>query len=418
MKFFHQNLKIKEKGVGPIRIEIKKPGFGYVRSLCVCVGLLWVFSSASAAQIIPAPPQLSAEGYMLIDASTGKIIVEHNSQQRLPPASLTKMMTSYVASSEIMNNTLKVDEEVDISVRAWRTEGSRMFVKEGTKVKVSDLLSGIIIQSGNDASVALAEHIAGSEGAFADVMNQQAELLGMVDSHFMNATGLPDENHYTTASDLAKLTIALINDYPEHYKLYGEKYFTYNDIRQPNRNQLLWRDKSVDGVKTGHTNAAGYCLVSSAVRNGMRLIAVVMGAKSEEGRAVESQRLLSYGFRYYETLSLYQADEVLKKARVWGGQTEEINLGLAESLVITVPRGAKKTIEASMDIQQVIKAPIKKGQLLGKLTIMNGDEEIASVDLVALMDHEEGGFFKRLWDAVALFFAELFSGDTLSVIES
>ena len=406
MKFFHQDLKIKEKGVGPIRIEIKKSGFGYVRSLCACLGLLWVFSSANAAQIIPAAPQLSAEGYMLIDANTGEILVEHNSQQRLPPASLTKMMTSYVASSEIVNNTLNVDEDVDISVRAWRTEGSRMFVKEGTKVKVSDLLSGIII------------HIAGSEGAFADVMNQQAELLGMMDSHFMNATGLPDENHYTTASDLAKLTIALINDYPEHYKLYGEKYFTYNDIRQPNRNQLLWRDKSVDGVKTGHTKAAGYCLVSSAVRNGMRLIAIVMGAKSEEGRAVESQRLLSYGFRYYETLSLYQADEVLKKARVWGGQTPEINLGLAESLVITVPRGAKKTLEASMDIQQVIKAPIKKGQFFGKLTIMNGDEEIASVDLVALMDHEEGGFFKRLWDAVVLFFAGLFSGDTLSVIES
>ncbi|MFT5211300.1 MAG: D-alanyl-D-alanine carboxypeptidase (penicillin-binding protein 5/6) [Flavobacterium sp.] len=416
MQLIHQDLKTKEKGVGPIRTKIKK--FGYLRALCASAGLLWAFSSAGAAQIIPAAPQLSAEGYLLIDASTGKILVEHNSQQRLPPASLTKMMTSYVASSEIINNTLKIDEDVDISVRAWRTEGSRMFVKEGTKVKVSDLLSGIIIQSGNDASVALAEHIAGSEDAFADVMNQQAELLGMVDSHFMNATGLPDENHYTTASDLAKLTIALINDYPEHYKLYGEKYFTYNDIRQPNRNQLLWRDKSVDGVKTGHTSAAGYCLVSSAVRNGMRLISVVMGAQSEEGRAVESQRLLSYGFRYYETLSLYKADEVLKKVRVWGGQTPGINLGLAESLVITVPRGAKETLKASMDIQQVIKSPIKKGQLFGKLTVVNGDEEIASVDLVALMDQEEGGFFKRLWDSVALFFTELFSGDTLSLIAS
>ncbi|MFT6753840.1 MAG: D-alanyl-D-alanine carboxypeptidase (penicillin-binding protein 5/6) [Candidatus Azotimanducaceae bacterium] len=416
MQLIHQDLKTKEKGVGPIRTKIKK--FGYLRALCASAGLLWAFSSAGAAQIIPAAPQLSAEGYLLIDAGTGKILVEHNSQQRLPPASLTKMMTSYVASSEIINNTLKIDEDVDISVRAWRTEGSRMFVKEGTKVKVSDLLSGIIIQSGNDASVALAEHIAGSEDAFADVMNQQAELLGMVDSHFMNATGLPDENHYTTASDLAKLTIALINDYPEHYKLYGEKYFTYNDIRQPNRNQLLWRDKSVDGVKTGHTSAAGYCLVSSAVRNGMRLISVVMGAQSEEGRAVESQRLLSYGFRYYETLSLYKADEVLKKVRVWGGQTPGINLGLAESLVITVPRGAKETLKASMDIQQVIKSPIKKGQLFGKLTVVNGDEEIASVDLVALMDQEEGGFFKRLWDSVALFFTELFSGDTLSLIAS
>jgi len=385
-----------------------------VNIVVLIASLFWLTSSMAAPQIIPAAPQLAAEGYLLIDADTGKVLVEYNSQQRLPPASLTKIMTSYIASSELVNGTLKLNEDVDISERAWRTGGSRMFIQEGTKVKVEDLLNGIIIQSGNDASVALAEHIAGNEDAFADVMNQQAQLLGMTDTHYMNATGLPNEEHYTTAVDLAKLTIALIKDYPEDYKRYSEKYFTYNDIRQPNRNQLLWRDKSVDGVKTGHTNAAGYCLVSSAVRNGMRLVSVVMGSKSEEARAVESQRLLSYGFRYYETLNLYKADETLKTVRTWRGQVSNIDLGLAEGITITIPRGAKKNLEASMDIQQVIKAPIRKGQTVGKLTIVSGELLVAEVDLVALVNLEEGGFFSRFWDAIALFFTELFSGDTLT----
>jgi len=386
-----------------------------VSIVVLAVSLFWVAKASS--QIIPAAPQLAAEGYLLIDATTGKVLVEHNSQQRLPPASLTKIMTSYIASTELANGTLKLNEDVDISVKAWRTEGSRMFIQEGTKVKVDDLLNGIIIQSGNDASVALAEHIAGNEDAFADVMNQQAQLLGMTDTHYMNATGLPHEEHYTTAADLAKLTIALIHDHPEDYKRYKEKYFTYNDIRQPNRNRLLWRDKSVDGVKTGHTNAAGFCLVSTAVRNGMRLVAVVMGAQSEEKRAVESQRLLSYGFRYYETLSLYQADETLKTVRTWRGQVQNIDLGLLEDITITIPRGAKKDLEASMDIQQVIKAPITKGQIVGKLTVTSGKLVVAEVDLVSLVDLEEGGFFTRFWDAIALFFTELFSGDTLTAIE-
>ena len=342
-------------------------------------------------------------------------MAEHNAKQRLPPASLTKIMTSYVASTEVGNGTLQLEEDVQISVRAWRTQGSRMFVREGTSVKVGELLRGIIIQSGNDASVALAEHIAGSEDAFADVMNQQAKLLGMNATHFMNATGLPDEDHYTTAADLAKLTIALINDHPEHYKLYSEKYFSYNDIRQPNRNQLLWRDKSVDGVKTGHTEAAGYCLVSSAVRNGMRLISIVMGANSEEGRSIESQKLLTYGFRYYETLSLYKAAEKLKTVKVWGGAMPSLDLGLKDDVTITIPRGAKKTLEASMDLQQVNEAPIKKGQVVGKLKVVNGDKVIAEVELVALTAIEEAGFFKSFWDAVLLFFAQLFSKDTLEV---
>ncbi len=380
------------------------------------VTLSALISVADAAPvIIPAAPQLAAEGYLLIDADTGQVLVEHNSKQRLPPASLTKIMTSYISASEMENSTLKLDEEVDISVKAWRMEGSRMFIKEGTKVKVGDLISGIIVQSGNDASVALAEHIAGSEAAFADLMNQHAELLGMKDTHYVNATGLPDEDHYTTASDLATLAVALITNHPEHYKLYKEKYFTYNEIRQPNRNQLLWRDKSVDGVKTGHTEAAGYCLVSSAVRNGMRLISVVMGAASEEARAAESQRLLSYGFRYFETLHLYKAGEPLRTVRVWGGDQPDIDLGLNEDVVITVPRGSKENLEASLDVQGVIKAPFDKGSKLGSLKVMDGEKVVAEVALVALKVGEEAGFFKGLWDAIMLFFTELFSGDTLSV---
>jgi D-alanyl-D-alanine carboxypeptidase (penicillin-binding protein 5/6) len=373
-----------------------------------------------ATSIIPAPPQLAAEGYLLIDADSGLVLVEHNSLQRLPPASLTKMMTSYVVSSVLINGTLKLEDEVNVSVKAWRTKGSSMFIREGTKVSVEELLRGVIIQSGNDASIALAEHIAGSEEAFASVMNKQADILGMVDTRFINATGLPDEDHYTTASDLAKLTVALIYDFPEHYKLYKEKYFTYGapgevPKRQNNRNLLLWRDKSVDGVKTGHTDSAGYCLVASAERDGMRLVSVLMGAKSEEKRATESLKLLTYGFRYFETLKLYDAGETLKTVRVWGGINPGLNLGLDKDMAITVPRGSKGNLEASMDIQGVIEAPVTRGQQLGKLVITDGDSIVEEVPLVALSGNAEAGFFKSLWDVILLFFTQIFSGDPLEV---
>jgi len=371
--------------------------------------------SVAASPIIPAPPQLAASGYLLMDADSGAILVEFNSKQRLPPASLTKIMTSYIVAQELDQGTLAEDEEIEISVNAWRMEGSRTFIREGTKVKASDLMSGVIIQSGNDASVALAEHIAGSESAFADVMNQQAKLLGMVDTHFMNATGLPDENHYTTATDLALMTVALINDHPRHYGLYSEKYFTYNDIRQPNRNTLLWRDKSVDGVKTGHTEAAGYCLVASALRDNMRLVSVVMGTQSEEARAIESQKLLTYGFRYYETLQLYAARESLNEVRVWGGQKSSIHLGLASKVAITIPRGAKDNLTASLDIDSVIHAPVDDGQALGSLTVSLDGEIVYEAPLVALSQINEAGFFSQLWDSVALFLLQLFSGDPLKL---
>lgn len=376
--------------------------------------LLLVSWAVSAQSITPAAPQLAAEGYLLVDADTGHIIVEYNSKQRLPPASLTKIMTSYIISAELEQGTVTLDEEVEISVKAWRTEGSRMFIREGTKVSVSDLKRGIIIQSGNDASVAMAERIAGSEDAFADLMNQHAMRIGMTDTNFMNATGLPDDNHYTTATDLARLTAALIQDFPADYEIYSEKYFTYNDIRQPNRNTLLWRDKTVDGVKTGHTEAAGYCLVASAKRDGMRLISVVMGASSEESRAIETQKLLTYGFRYFETVRLYDAGESLRTVRVWGGERDSVDLGVPRDIVITVPKGSRKNLEATMDLQKVVKAPFAAGESFGTLKIVNGDSLVQEVPLVAINAVDEGGFFTRFWDSISLFFTKLFSGDTLA----
>ena len=367
----------------------------------------------AAPAIIPASPQLAAEGYLLMDATTGTSLVEFNAGQRLPPASLTKIMTSYVAAKEIERGIIALDDEVDVSIKAWRMEGSRMFIQEGTKVRLDDILRGIIIQSGNDASVALAEHVAGSEEAFADVMNQYAKQLGMTNTNFVNATGLPDENHYTTANDLARLTVALINQFPEHYEIYSEKYFTYSEIKQPNRNRLLMRDSSVDGVKTGHTDAAGYCLVASAVRGNMRLLSVVMGASSEEGRAVESQKLLTYGFRYFETAHLYRADESLRQVRVWGGKHQTVNLGLSADVVMTFPKGIRDELQAEIQIQNEIHAPFEKGVELGSLTVSVPDKEDVSAPLIALNGVQQAGFFARLWDSILLFIVNISGGDSL-----
>jgi len=384
-------------------------------SLLICL-IMWLPAADCAVGeqvIIPAPPQLAAQAYLLMDADSGKILVDQNGSQRLPPASLTKIMTSYVAAAELARGNIKLDDQVDISVKAWRMSGSRMYVREGTKVSLEDLLRGVIIQSGNDASVAVAEHIAGSEGAFADIMNQQAILLGMKDTQFVNATGWPDESHYTTAYDLAILTGALIKDYPQHYSIYAEKYFSYNNIRQPNRNSLLWRDKSVDGVKTGHTDAAGYCLVTSADRQGMRLVSVLMGAKSEEARAAESQKLLTYGFRFFETHRLYDATATLSKNRIWGGVDEFIDLGLQKEVILTIPRGMKKELTAEMEIDSVIEAPFEAGTQFGNLTISLRDDVIHKVPLTALKSMQESGFFNRSWDDIQLFFLQLFDMDTL-----
>ncbi|QSR33795.1 serine-type D-Ala-D-Ala carboxypeptidase [Marinobacterium iners] len=370
--------------------------------------LMLVASTAQAVSaLIPAPPQIAARAYLVMDADTGHVIAADREDERFPPASLTKMMTSYVVEYEIAKGNIALEDMVLVSEKAWRTGGSRMFIQEGTQVSVDDLLHGVIIQSGNDASVALAEHIAGSERAFADLMNQHARLLGMENTHFENATGLPAEDHYSTAIDLAKLGKALINEFPQHYALYSQKYFTYNNIRQPNRNKLLWRDDSVDGIKTGHTDEAGYCLVASAERDDMRLISVVMGSSSEEVRAQESQKLLSYGFRYYRTHALYEAGQVLRDEKVWAGSRDQIRLGVAENLAVTVPRGQTDQLEASIELDKVIKAPVASGDVLGQVQITLQGERVASVPLVALEAVPEGGLFKRIWHAILLFFIGL-----------
>ncbi|MFX3658114.1 MAG: D-alanyl-D-alanine carboxypeptidase family protein [bacterium] len=366
---------------------------------------------AESAPIIPPPPDVAASSYLLIDADTGKVLVERNSHQPLPPASLTKIMTTYVADVELSAGRIRMADQVDISVNAWQTPGSRMFVREGTRVSVEDLMRGVIIQSGNDASVALAEHIAGSERAFADMMNQQAARLGMTDSQFQNATGLPADDHYSSAWDLAQLTRALISDFPEQYAMYAEKSFTYNDIEQPNRNRLLWRDRTVDGVKTGHTEAAGYCLVASALRGNMRLISVVMGTASDEARMRETQKLLSYGFRYFETQRLYEAGVPLKTSELWYGERGEVELGVAEDLHVTIPRGSYEQLQAELQVPKVIEAPLKAGDKVGEVRLRLNDETVLRVPLVALADVEEGGIFTRFGHGVYLFFLNLFSDE-------
>lgn len=359
--------------------------------------------------IIPSPPQLAATGYLLIDADTGHVIVEHNADERLPPASLTKMMSSYIVSQEIERGRVGEQDMVNISVKAWRMGGSKMFIREGTQVSVHDLLLGVIVQSGNDATVALAEHISGSEDAFVDVMNQKAALMGMTQTHFENSTGWPAEGHLTTARDLAILAKAVINDHPDHYALYKEKYFVWNDIRQPNRNLLLFRDDTVDGLKTGHTDEAGFCLVASAKRGDMRLISVVMGTRSEEARAAESQKLLTYGFRYFETRSLYKAGDIINNTRVWGGEENSVNYGVAQDIKLTLPRGKQDDLQADLVINSVIKAPLEVGQAIGTLTITLEDQVLSEVPVVALEPVERAGFFARIIDSIKLFFRNLFS---------
>lgn len=378
-------------------------------ALVLTIGSIAPMASIHAEPVlIPAPPQLAASGYLLMDASTGEVLVEKNADAPLPPASLTKMMTSYIVSGEIARGNLSEDEMVNISVKAWKMGGSKMFIREGTQVSVKDLLRGVIIQSGNDASVALAEQIAGSEESFVDIMNQQAALLGMTGTHFENATGWPAKGHITTASDLAILARALIRDYPEHYAMYAEKYFKYNGINQANRNKLLFRDPSVDGLKTGHTEEAGYCLVSSAAKDDMRLIAVVMGARSEEARAVESQKLLTYGFRYFQTHKLYALGDEISSVRIWSGKADNLAIGVADDVFLTIPRGAQENLQATMHVDNIIKAPIAAGQELGNVTVELDGKLLLDIPLVAQQVVEPAGFFSRIWDSIKLFFMGVF----------
>jgi len=380
------------------------------RILLLALSLTFLAAQASAQSVlIPSPPQVAGSSWVLMDPLSDRIIMEENSDERLPPASLTKMMTAYIVERELDEGRISLSDMVPISVKAWRTGGSRMFVQEGTEVSVDKLLKGVIIQSGNDATVALAEHIAGSEDAFVDIMNQQAQLLGMKNTHFENATGLPAENHYSTAYDLALLAKAIIQDYPENYDLYAEKHFTYNNIRQPNRNTLLWRDESVDGLKTGHTEEAGYCLVASAKRENTRLIATVMGTNSADARAQEVQKMLNYGFRYYQSELLFRAGQELVDTRVWGGEQDQVSVGMAEDVYVTIPRGSRDSLESVVDLDSVIKAPINVGDELGRVSVTLNGETLVDKPALALTEVPEGGLFKRLWDAIKLFFVQLFN---------
>jgi len=377
--------------------------------------LLLCLSSAQAQQLIPAAPQLAAKSWILVDAETGHIIVENNADQQLPPASLVKMMTTYIVSNEIAEGRVKKDDLVLISDNAWekggaKTDGSTMFLKPRSKVSVSDLMRGVIIQSGNDASIALAEHISGDEDGFTDSMNQQAALLGMTGTEYFNATGLPYEGMVSTARDLSILARAIIQDHPDHYSIYSEKYFKHNNINQPNRNRLLWRDSSVDGLKTGHTQEAGYCLVASAKRKGMRLISVVMGASSDKTRASQSQKLLSYGFRYFNTKTIYAVGDIIKEnAKVWYGEDEFLNLTISDDVTLTLARGAEKKLKANILIDEQIKAPIVTGQELGRLQVSLEGEILVDTPLVAASAVEQSGLFSRFVDWIVLFITQLLS---------
>lgn len=384
---------------------LRRKQFLVITSFVALVTLL-AGNLAQAQTIIPRAPDIAATSYILIDAKTGQVLVEENPDEPLPPASLTKIMTSYIAIEEILTGNLSLNDMVHISEKAWRMEGSKMFVEVNTQVSVEDLLRGIIIQSGNDASVAIAEHIAGSEEAFADMMNQYAEVLGLQNSFFMNSSGLDTELYYNTMSarDLAILARATVDRHRDFYPIYAEREFTYNNIRQSNRNSLLFRDRNVDGLKTGWTDAAGYCLVASAERDGMRLISVVTGTASEEARAIETQKLLTYGFRYYETHKLYDADQVLTTVPVFSGAESSVDLGIEEEVYVTIPRGQAEAMTATVDVDEVIRAPLQERQTMGKVNVMLGDELIYSGDVVAMRGVEEGGALKRFMDWITLMF--------------
>ncbi|MBY7856089.1 serine hydrolase [Vibrio fluvialis] len=382
--------------------------------LASSIALSATFSSTTLASpiVIPDAPQIAAKGFVLIDYHSGKVLAEKEMNTKLSPASLTKMMTSYVIGQELKRGNISNDDDVTISRNAWAKnfpDSSKMFIEVGTTVKVRDLNQGIIVQSGNDACVAMAEHIAGSEDAFVDLMNAWANTLGMKDTHFANVHGLDNPNLYSTPYDMALLGQALIRDVPNEYKIYSEQKFTYNGITQYNRNGLLW-DKSmnVDGIKTGHTSNAGYSLVSSATEGKMRLIAVVMGTKDMNARKSESKKLLSYGFRFFETVAPHKAGETFVDEKIWMGDKSTVALGVNEDTYVTLPRGQAKDLTASFVLEKELKAPIKKGDVVGKLYYQLNGEDVAQYPLMALEDVEEGGLFSRLWDYIVLLFKGLF----------
>jgi D-alanyl-D-alanine carboxypeptidase (penicillin-binding protein 5/6) len=366
--------------------------------------------SLSAAAAVPPPPQLAAKSWVLMDAASGSVLVDQLGTQRLPPASLTKLMTSHVAALALQRGRIKESDLVTISEKAWRMGGSKMFVKVGDQVAVGDLLRGIIVQSGNDASIALAEHLAGGEDTFAALMNEEAKRLELADTHFVNATGWPAEGHYSSALDMAKLARAIVIEDPEHYALYAEKEFVWSGIKQPNRNLLLWRDPTVDGLKTGHTEEAGYCLVASAKRDGQRLIAVVFGTGSEAARANETAKLLAYGFNFFESKTFFKRGEAVQSLDVWKGAARTVKAGVAADFAAALPKGSSSEYQTRVALAAAdLVAPVAAGAPLGRVELVGADGKVVmQAPLVALEAVEEGGFFRRIWDSIRLFFRGLF----------
>jgi serine-type D-Ala-D-Ala carboxypeptidase (penicillin-binding protein 5/6) len=371
---------------------------GLLLSLCLAA------STAIAADLIPPAPGISAKSWLLMDHHSGKVLASHNADARIEPASLTKLMTAYVIMHELKKGSIKAEDQVRISEKAWRTQGSKMFVEVNKTVPMKDLMLGMIVQSGNDATIALAEHTAGSEDSFAALMNQYAARLGLKNSNFMNSTGWPDANHYSTAMDLALITRALISEFPDHYSMYKIKEYTYNGIWQFNRNLLLKQDNDVDGVKTGHTESAGFCLVGSAVKNNMRLISVVTGTNSEKAREAASMALLNYGFRFYETVQLHLANNAITTPEIYKGEKDSVALGLNESLYVTIPRGKRDQVNASVNVETTIVAPVLKGKQYGQVEVKVGDQALITRPLVALEEVKEGGMWRRTVDSVKLWF--------------
>jgi len=372
------------------------------RSAALVALLSAVVVQAQPNSPVPSPPAIAAESHILLDLRSARILSENNADARVEPASITKIMSAYVVFEHLDSGNISLTDEVTISERAWRMEGSRMFVEVGTQVGLEELLRGMIVQSGNDASVALAEYVAGSETAFVDLMNFRAGELGMDGTHYTNVTGLPDAEHYTTARDTAALSAALIGHFPERYRYFAEREFTYNEIRQSNRNDLLWRDLGVDGLKTGHTEAAGYCLAASAERGDMRLVSVVMGADSEQARANQSAALLNYGFRFFESVQPYAGGEQITTARVWRGRAAQVPLVLETALHLTIPRGRYSDLEANTSIRLPLSAPIEAGEPLGHLSVTLDSEELVRRPLLAGESVARANFVKRWWHGLRL----------------
>ena len=374
-----------------------------------CLLLTIIFPLIVSSQsFVPNAPELDLKSYILIEPNTNTVIAEFNSSDLIEPASMTKVMTGYVVADQIKNDLISLEDKVLISEKAWRMEGSKMFIEAGKKVSILDLMKGIIIQSGNDASVAIAEYVGGTEDGFVDLMNSYAGAIGMTETNFVNSTGLPDDEHYSSARDLATLTTKFINNFPTEYSLYKEKQFTFNNIKQLNRNKLLWRDDSSDGVKTGHTSTAGYCLIGSAQRGNMRLITVVAGSDSDNDRFLSTQRLLEYGFRFYATQKYFDAFKEYTSAKVWGGKSDIVKLGVNEDISVTLPRTSFKDIKVDYKFKNNVQAPIKEGSVMGSLDIISNGEVVHTAELIALENIEAKGFFGRLWSRFVLWIMSLF----------